>query len=1028
MPADYNKIREDNIREYGQGTRHLSFLGRLYTDRTHFVFELLQNAEDAGATRILFNLFEDRLEVTHNGRLFDEKDVRGVCGVGEGTKAEDLTQIGKFGIGFKSVYAYTTAPEIYSGSESFRIEHYVRPFAISTKPTGNSNDTLFIFPFDAENVRETACEEIGECLCNLSARTLLFLRKIEEIEYRLPDSTGGTYLRDEIVRGSARQVSVIGQSNGEEKETEENWLIFERAVPVPGKSEKVRVEAGFLLKTVDKDGKKQEYIDNVDDSPLVVYFPTEKETRLGFIIQGPYRTTPSRDNIPRDEQWNKTLVRETAELAREILCEIKTLGLFSVSFLETLPIRAIDFPESSMFFPIFESIRETLTEKELLPANNGSFVSARNAKLARGADLRKLLSYEQLRQLFQTSATVKWLSRGITQDRTPDLHSYLKNELGIDEVTPGDFAKELNDSFLVDQSDEWFINFYGYLADKTELWRPPYYWEHDSGGILRKQSIIRLNDGTIARPFREDGITPNVYLSDGDVETSLSIIKIDIIQDKKARDFLKNKLGLPEVDYIEEVIGHILPKYKNNKSAVSTKQHVNDIAAIEKAYATDSHEKKQRLKESLRDTPFILTERRQDGKAIYKKPGEVYFANDELRMYFDGNESIYFVDSRYSESICVIMKDLGVYDEIRVTVSESHKTIYFGQTFCGGYYGYTWGVDGFDPFIKIDGLQYALFQPSEEKSRIIWNKLCVPYRRYIEGKLLIGAIQKYDPSRYNEIITKSQNFGELLSNTEWLPTKQGEFKKPCDIEFDELPDGFTRDEGLANQIMKRNVIKERAELAAKAGIKLDSLELACRLESLSPDAMRRFEKFWESETKTQVQQFPTGTVEDTERYLDRLCEQLKDDPDKLYEVRERLLRISRGNIDPKIWLREQYTNDDDRIFCQICRDEMPFRKRKDGKHYFMAVEILSKNYLSDKEREKQYLALCPLCAAKYKEFIKYSKTTPEQDKLKNDILNSNNNREIEISLGEISPDDKMPSIRFKDNHYLAIKLFLEHES
>ena len=27
MPADYDKIRDDNIREYGQGTRHLSFLG-----------------------------------------------------------------------------------------------------------------------------------------------------------------------------------------------------------------------------------------------------------------------------------------------------------------------------------------------------------------------------------------------------------------------------------------------------------------------------------------------------------------------------------------------------------------------------------------------------------------------------------------------------------------------------------------------------------------------------------------------------------------------------------------------------------------------------------------------------------------------------------------------------------------------------------------------------------------------------------------------------------------------------------------
>lgn len=123
--SNYAAIRAANIEEYGRGTRHLAFLGRLYTDRTHFIYELLQNAEDAGATTVRFNLYPTRLEVEHDGRPFNEQDVRGVCGVGEGTKAEDLTKIGKFGIGFKSVYAYTTSPEIHSGDEHFRICDYV---------------------------------------------------------------------------------------------------------------------------------------------------------------------------------------------------------------------------------------------------------------------------------------------------------------------------------------------------------------------------------------------------------------------------------------------------------------------------------------------------------------------------------------------------------------------------------------------------------------------------------------------------------------------------------------------------------------------------------------------------------------------------------------------------------------------------------------------------------------------------------------------------------------------------------------
>ena len=129
MATDYDAIREEHIRGYGEYTHHLDLLGRLYADPTHFIFELLQNAEDAGATRVKFSLFGDRLEVLNDGRLFSDADVRGICAIGKGTKSDDLTQIGKFGIGFKSVYAHTARPQVHSGDEHFGIEHYVRPFA-----------------------------------------------------------------------------------------------------------------------------------------------------------------------------------------------------------------------------------------------------------------------------------------------------------------------------------------------------------------------------------------------------------------------------------------------------------------------------------------------------------------------------------------------------------------------------------------------------------------------------------------------------------------------------------------------------------------------------------------------------------------------------------------------------------------------------------------------------------------------------------------------------------------------------------
>ena len=148
MPADYGTIRAENIARYGWDTAVLDLLGHLYSDRTHFIFELIQNAEDAGASELTFTLFADRLEVRHDGRPFTEADVRGVAGVAQSTKSGDLTSIGRFGIGFKSVYAYTRNPQIISGDERFRIESFVRPFPVDPPPApaGPGAGTRFSVP------------------------------------------------------------------------------------------------------------------------------------------------------------------------------------------------------------------------------------------------------------------------------------------------------------------------------------------------------------------------------------------------------------------------------------------------------------------------------------------------------------------------------------------------------------------------------------------------------------------------------------------------------------------------------------------------------------------------------------------------------------------------------------------------------------------------------------------------------------------------------------------------------------------
>ena len=841
MSSDYGKIEKDNIKEYGEGKRHLAILGRLFTDRTHFIFELLQNAEDAIASKILFKLFDGRLEVSHDGRVFDEQDVRGVCGVDEGTKAEDLTQIGKFGIGFKSVYAYTSSPEVHSGGENFGIKNYVRPYSVERRNIGDSWTTLFVFRFDAEGTNKgTAYLEIGKCLRNLSARNLLFLRNIKEIEYRLLNEDG-VYLREEDSRSHARQVAVIGQNNSQDED--ENWLIFKRLVTVPDGSGEVPVEVGFRVEAKTED--RAESVVKINDASLVVYFPTEKVTRLGFLVQGPYRTTPARDNVPEKDDWNKTLIKETAELVVESLRHLKEMELLSVSLLEALPIKTDDdFPEDGMFYPIFSRVRKALLSEELLPAYDGTFVAAPNAKLARSAKLIKLLDQDQLQALFQSHDEIRWLTGRITQDQTRDLHSYLMNELDVDEVTPDRFASNLSEEFLSKQTDEWFIRFYKFLLGQKTLWSHPR-WRGDTRGILRNKPILRLEDGNNVNPFKKDN-SPNAYLAVGtDTQTSFPIVKIELAQDEETRKFLE-ELGIQELDIVAEVFEKVLPKYMTDEE-ISDEIHKQDISKINRAYKTDSAEKKERLRKELMKTPFVLV-KLKNREREYRKPGEVYFETDDLSLYFDGNRSVAFVDSMYSKSEKELFRNLDVVDHLRVNRRKENSKGYV--IIHDNHSQHERGIAGFDPGIKVDGLENALESPSVKKSIFIWNRIVIPNSNCICGVVESSSRQTYVDSEQKK--SESENFGRLLIDNPWLPNSDGHFHKPNELTLDDLPECFDRNEKLADQLgMRKDAV---AKLLEEAHISEDNLNRARQFANAPPEVQHKIDSLLLGVNKKKTQQ------------------------------------------------------------------------------------------------------------------------------------------------------------------------------
>ncbi|GIL57411.1 hypothetical protein Vafri_12575, partial [Volvox africanus] len=91
----------------------------LYSTDSHFVMELVQNADDntypAGVVPSLeFVLQRGAITAVNNELGFSPANLRALCDVGASTKARVTGYIGHKGIGFKSVFRVSAAPQVHS--------------------------------------------------------------------------------------------------------------------------------------------------------------------------------------------------------------------------------------------------------------------------------------------------------------------------------------------------------------------------------------------------------------------------------------------------------------------------------------------------------------------------------------------------------------------------------------------------------------------------------------------------------------------------------------------------------------------------------------------------------------------------------------------------------------------------------------------------------------------------------------------------------------------------------------------------
>ncbi|XP_066271198.1 sacsin-like [Branchiostoma lanceolatum] len=125
----------DQCGQHEKVTQRLKNILNDYPEGAGIFKELIQNADDAGATEVKFlvdwrtnedsreNLIDQGMAACHgpalwafNNAAFSEEDFKNIQNLGGQTKLEALEKVGRFGVGFNSVYHVTDVPSFVSGS------------------------------------------------------------------------------------------------------------------------------------------------------------------------------------------------------------------------------------------------------------------------------------------------------------------------------------------------------------------------------------------------------------------------------------------------------------------------------------------------------------------------------------------------------------------------------------------------------------------------------------------------------------------------------------------------------------------------------------------------------------------------------------------------------------------------------------------------------------------------------------------------------------------------------------------------
>lgn len=299
--------------------------------RSRAFIELLQNADDAGASKFVVRQVGHKLLIANNGRPFSADDVMALCRSGASNKRRNSGTIGYRGIGFKSVAGIATEIDVVSGEHAFRFSK-----ALTRQSVGVDHDVPliriphFLSSVDpsyelAEQLRRIEGmtsvfvlaglnhRMVGTEAQNFDETALLFLNAIRQIDIDLPDLSR-VLKRTSKPGNTGYRIEQIGL----DAKNSHDWLVAE----TPAGAEKI----AFAL-----DGDRIVPADQ-EQSVIHAFMPTTEFSGAFLKINGDFSTDPSRKAVDLDDLSSATLERSLdllANMARKTVAGNQLPGFFS---------------------------------------------------------------------------------------------------------------------------------------------------------------------------------------------------------------------------------------------------------------------------------------------------------------------------------------------------------------------------------------------------------------------------------------------------------------------------------------------------------------------------------------------------------------------------------------------------------------------------------------------------------------------------------------------------------------------------